>query len=197
MWTEASLIIFALLVASAVAGYMFCEWFNRFRITTVSIVSICLSICLVMLLIFGTNNIANISLITLQILSLCVMIATGAAKYKKYATLHYSLGDRLLMPFFRNHYVRLAFYFAIILLVLRFQEFTPPILPGMKESYHGWLTFIGVIMYWDLILILGIDTLKNKIANKSLALKIKVLLQFLIPLIATIVLARALVISFY
>jgi len=196
MWIEASLIIFVLLVASAVAGYMFCEWFNRFRITTVSIVSICLSICLVMLLIFGTNNIANIYIITLQTLSLCVMIATGAAKFKKYATLHYSLGDRL-MPFFRNHYVRLAFYFAIILLVLRFQEFTPPILPGMKESYHGWLTFIGVIMYWDLIMILGINTLKNKIANKSLALKIKVLSQLLIPLIATIVLARALVISFY
>lgn len=197
MWVEASLIISVVMVASVVAGYMFSEWFNRFCITSVSIVSICLSICLVMLLTYGTNNIAKISLITLQILSLGAMMATGIAKYKKYSTLHFSLGDRLIMPFFRNHYVRFAIYFAIILLILRFQEFTPPILPGMKASYQGWLTIIGVIMYWDLVLILGFDTLKNKTANKSLIHKIKTLSQLLIPLIASIVLARAFVISFF
>lgn len=197
MWIEASLIISVVMVASVVAGYMFSGSFNRFRITTVSIVSIFLSICLMMLLYFGTNNLAKISLIILQILSLCAMIATGTAKYKKNSTLHFSFGYRLIMPFFRNHYVRLAYYFAMILLVLRFQEFTPPIIPGMQASYHGWLTIIGVIMYWDLILIFGFDTLKNKIANKSLTHKIKTLSQLLIPLIASIVLARALVISFY
>lgn len=38
MWIEASLIISVVMVASIVAGYMFSESFNRFRITTVSIV---------------------------------------------------------------------------------------------------------------------------------------------------------------
>ncbi|MEG5667221.1 hypothetical protein [Enterobacter roggenkampii] len=197
MWIEASLIIFALLVVSAVAGYMFSEWFSRFHITTVSIVSIGLSISLVMLLLFGTNNLVKISLITLQTLSIGVMIATGTAKSKKHSKLHFSIVVQLLMPFFRNQYVRFAFYFAFIFLVLHFQEFTPPILPGMKASYHGWLTIIGVIMYWDLVLILGFDILRNKTANKSLTHKIKTLSQLLIPLIASIVLARAFVIAFF
>ncbi|MEH4714409.1 hypothetical protein PO360_21790 [Enterobacter ludwigii] len=197
MWIEASLIFFVVLVASVVASYMFSEWFNRFHITTVSIVSIGLSISLVMLLIFETNNLAIIFLIILQTLSFGVMIATGIAKSKKYLTLHFSIVAQLLISFFRNHYVRFVLYFAIVLLVFGFQEFTPPILPGMKASYHGWLTIIGVIMYWDLVLILGFDILKNKTANKSLTHKIKILSQLLIPLTASIILARAFAVSFF
>ncbi|EFN0763334.1 hypothetical protein HGI86_005156 [Escherichia coli] len=73
----------------------------------------------------------------------------------------------------------------------------PSLLPGMKAPYHGWLAIVGVIMFWDLALIYGIDIIKKNVAGKSQAQRIKIFLQFIIPIIGTIVLARGLVISFY
>lgn len=81
MWLETSLVALCIVLAAA-AGYMFYGWFNRFRSMPVCIVSIGFSICLAVVLTLEFNDLITILAIALQIMSLCMMIATGAAKLR-------------------------------------------------------------------------------------------------------------------
>lgn len=88
MWLEASLTTFCIVLAAAAAGYMFSGWFNRFRTLPVCFVTIVFSISLVVVFALDLNDLITIFAIALQIISLCMMIATGSAKLRHRLHIH-------------------------------------------------------------------------------------------------------------
>lgn len=82
MWLEASLTTFCIVLAASAAGYIFSGWFNRFRTLPVCFVSIGFTISLAVILALEFNTPITIFAIALQIMSLCMTIATGLAKLR-------------------------------------------------------------------------------------------------------------------
>lgn len=82
MWLEALLTTFCIVLAAAAVGYMYSGWFNRFRTLPLCLVAIGFTIILAILLVLDFNDLITLLAIALQIMSLCMMIATGLAKLR-------------------------------------------------------------------------------------------------------------------
>lgn len=83
MWIEATLTTFCIVLAAAAIGYLFSGWFNRFRTLPACFVTIGFTISLTVVLALDFNELITICAIALQIISLCIMIATGSAKLRQ------------------------------------------------------------------------------------------------------------------